>query len=81
MDLAALMAIQSLELRIQRMVEGLHRGLHRSVRRGYSAEFAEYRPYTPGDDLRHLDWGRMARTDRAFLRQYEDESDQVVRTS
>lgn len=75
MDLAALMAIQSLELRIQRMVQGLHRGLHRSVRRGYSAEFAEYRPYTPGDDLRHLDWGRMARTDRAFLRQYEDESD------
>ncbi len=75
MDLQALMLIRSLELRVQRMVQGLHRGLHRSVRRGHSAEFAEYRPYSPGDDLRHMDWRRMARTDRPFLRKYEEESD------
>lgn len=75
MDLQALMAIESLELRVQRLVQGIYRGQHRSARRGYSAEFSEYRPYSPGDDLRHLDWRRLARTDRPFLRQYEDESD------
>jgi uncharacterized protein (DUF58 family) len=75
MDLQALMAIESLELRVQRLVHGISRGHHRSARRGYSAEFSEYRPYSPGDDLRHLDWRRLARTDRPFLRQYEDESD------
>ncbi len=75
MDLQALMAIDSLELRVQRLVHGVRRGLHRSARRGYSAEFSEYRPYSPGDDLRHLDWRRLARTDRPFLRQYEDESE------
>lgn len=75
MDLHALMAINSLELRVQRLVQGVYRGQHRSTRRGHSAEFSEYRPYTPGDDLRHLDWRRLARTDRPFLRQYEDESD------
>jgi uncharacterized protein (DUF58 family) len=77
MDLQALMSIRSLELRVQRMVQGLHRGLHRSVRRGHSSEFAEYRPYTPGDDLRHMDWRRMARTDRPYLRKYEEESDRA----
>ncbi len=75
MDLAALMAIRSIELRVRRLVEGLNRGIHRSVRRGYSTEFTEYRPYTPGDDLRHMDWRRLARTDRPYVRQYEDESD------
>lgn len=75
LDLPVLMAIGSLEIRVQRMLQGLQRGLHRSMRRGYSAEFAEYRAYTPGDDLRHLDWRRMARTDRPYVRQYEDESD------
>ena len=75
LDLSVLMAIGSLEIRVQRMLQGLQRGLHRSMRRGYSAEFAEYRAYTPGDDLRHLDWRRMARTDRPYVRQYEDESD------
>lgn len=75
MDVATLMAIGSLELRVRRLVEGVSRGIHRSVRRGYSTEFTEYRPYTPGDDLRHLDWRRLARTDRPFVRQYEEESE------
>ncbi|MEY5025920.1 MAG: hypothetical protein RLZZ244_1448 [Verrucomicrobiota bacterium] len=75
MDVPTLMAIRSLELRVHHLVEGLSRGIHRSVRRGYSTEFTEYRPYTPGDDLRHMDWRRLARTDRPFVRQYEDESE------
>ena len=75
MDVPTLMAIGSLELRVRRLVEGLTRGIHRSVRRGYSTEFTEYRPYTPGDDLRHMDWRRLARTDRPFVRQYEEESE------
>ncbi len=75
MDVSALMAISSLELRVRRLVEGLNRGIHRSARRGYSTEFTEYRPYTPGDDLRHMDWRRLARTDRPFVRQYEEESE------
>lgn len=75
MDLSTLMRIESLELRVQRLVQGVQRGIHRSLRRGHSAEFAEYRAYSPGDDLRHLDWRRLARTDRPFVRQYEDESD------
>ena len=75
MDVSTLMAISSLELRVRRLVEGLNRGIHRSARRGYSTEFTEYRPYTPGDDLRHMDWRRLARTDRPFVRQYEEESE------
>jgi uncharacterized protein (DUF58 family) len=75
LDVSALMAISSLELRVRRLVEGLNRGIHRSARRGYSTEFTEYRPYTPGDDLRHMDWRRLARTDRPFVRQYEEESE------
>jgi uncharacterized protein (DUF58 family) len=75
MDVPTLMAMRSLELRVRRLVLGVQRGIHRSSRRGYSTEFSEYRPYTPGDDLRHLDWRRMARTDRPYVRQYEEESD------
>ena len=75
LDLPALMSIQSLELRVRRLVQGVQRGIHRSVRRGYPNEFSEYRPYVPGDDLRHMDWRRMARTDRPYVRQYEDESE------
>ncbi len=75
LDVPTLMSIQSLELRVRRLVQGIQRGVHRSVRRGYSNEFSEYRPYVPGDDLRHMDWRRMARTDRPYVRQYEDESE------
>jgi uncharacterized protein (DUF58 family) len=75
MDLGALMAIESLELRVRHGVRGVSRGIHRSLRRGTSAEFSEYRPYLPGDDLRHLDWRRMARTNRALVKQYEDEAE------
>lgn len=73
-DTAALMKLGSLELRARWAVEGLARGLHRSVRHGFSVEFTEYRAYTPGDDPRFLDWRIYARTDRDFVKKYEDET-------
>jgi uncharacterized protein (DUF58 family) len=49
-------------------------GLHRSPDFGFSQEFAEYRAYTPGDDLRHVDWNVFARTERAYLKRYRGET-------
>lgn len=74
LDVDTLMAIRSLPVRVRRVLEGMRLGAHRSVRRGSSVEFAEYRGYVPGDDLRRLDWKRMARSGRAYVRQYEDEN-------
>lgn len=73
-DPAALMRIRSLELRARTVVEGFWRGIHRSPYHGFSSEFAEYRPYAPGDDPRHLDWKLLARTDRACTRKFEEET-------
>jgi uncharacterized protein (DUF58 family) len=74
LDLEALMRIRSLELRARAVVEGLWRGLHRSPYHGFSVEFTEYRPYSPGDDVRFLDWRLYARTDRDYVKKYEDET-------
>lgn len=63
-----------MELRARIAVEGLWAGLHRSPYRGFSVEFSEYRQYSPGDDLRYLDWKALARTDREFLKVFEDET-------
>ena len=63
-----------MELRARTVVEGFLSGLHRSPFRGFSIEFAEYRQYTPGDDTRHIDWKVFGRTDRYFVKQYEDET-------
>jgi uncharacterized protein (DUF58 family) len=68
------MRIQSLELRAKVVVEGFLRGLHRSPTHGFSVEFSEYRQYTPGDDPRHLDWRVYARTDRHYVKRFEDET-------
>jgi uncharacterized protein (DUF58 family) len=73
-DLGALMKIRSLELRAKVVVEGLWRGLHRSPVHGFSVEFTEYRPYSQGDDVRHLDWRLYARSDRDYIKKYEDET-------
>ena len=56
------------------IMEGVRAGLHRSPFTGWSAEFTEYRPYAVGDDLRHLDWRVLARTDRHYLKKFEDET-------
>ena len=61
-------------LRAARVVEGTISGLHRSPFHGFNVEFAEYREYSPGDDLRQLDWRVLGRTDRYYIKQYEEES-------
>ena len=71
---AALMRIKSLELRAKVIVEGFWKGIHRSPHHGFSVEFTEYRSYHPGDDPRYLDWRVYARTDRLYIKKYEDET-------
>ena len=73
-DPRALMAIRNLELRARVIVEGFWSGLHRSPYHGFSVEFTEYRQYTPGDDTRYLDWRLYARSDRYYLKKFEDET-------
>ena len=68
------MAIRSLELRARVVVEGFWNGLHRSPYHGFSVEFTEYRQYSPGDDTRYLDWRLYARSDRYYLKKFEDET-------
>ncbi|GIW94303.1 MAG: hypothetical protein KatS3mg110_2344 [Pirellulaceae bacterium] len=70
--------LKGLRLRAQRLVEGLLSGLHRSPRRGFSIEFAEHREYVPGDDLRYLDWKVFGRTDKLYLKQFEDETNLIA---
>ncbi len=74
LDPQALMAIRNLELRARSVVEGFWHGLHRSPYHGFSVEFTEYRPYTPGDDPRYLDWRLVARSDRYYIKKFEDET-------
>jgi uncharacterized protein (DUF58 family) len=70
----ALMAIRNLELRARIVVEGFWTGLHRSPYHGFSVEFTEYRQYTQGDDTRYLDWRLLARSDRYYIKKFEDET-------
>jgi len=73
-DPASLAALGRIEIVARWIVDGFMAGLHRSARKGFSVEFAEYRPYQPGDDLRYIDWKIAARSDRWFVRQYEEET-------
>lgn len=69
-----LAALGGLELVAARVVEGLFTGLHRSPHRGFSVEFAEHRMYQPGDDLRFVDWRMFGRSDRYYVKQFEQET-------
>src|ERR1043166_8723877 len=73
-DPLALMSIKNLELRARVVVEGFWHGLHRSPYHGFSVEFTEYRQYSPGDDPRYLDWRLYARSDRYYIKKFEDET-------
>lgn len=73
-DPATLMHLKSLELRARHVVEGFMTGLNRSPYHGFSVEFTEYRQYTQGDDPRHLDWRLFARSDRYYIKRFEDET-------
>ena len=71
---STLARLGTLELKARTIVEGFLTGLHRSPFKGFSVEFAEYRQYLPGDDLATLDWKVYARTDRHFIKKYEEET-------
>src|SRR2546428_5111858 len=74
LDPATLASISGLDLVAKTVVQGFIAGLHRSPDFGFSQEFAEYRAYTEGDDLRHVDWNVYARTERAYLKRYRGET-------
>jgi uncharacterized protein (DUF58 family) len=74
LDPATLARLGTLELKARTIVEGFISGLHRSPYKGFSVEFAEYRQYLPGDDLATLDWKVFARSDRHFVKKYEEET-------
>ena len=73
-DPAALASLGHIEVVARWIVDGFLSGLHRSPRKGFSVEFADFRPYQPGDDLRYVDWKIAARADRWVVKQYEEET-------
>jgi uncharacterized protein (DUF58 family) len=73
-DPHTLMRIKSLQIRARVAVEGFIKGIHRSPYHGFSVEFSEYREYSPGDDPRYLDWRLFARSDRYYVKRFEDET-------
>lgn len=77
LDPRTLAKLQGLQLRARMVVEGYVSGVHRSPYHGFSIEFAEHREYAPGDDLRYLDWKVFARTDKFYLKQFEEETNLV----
>src|SRR5881409_2145467 len=78
LDPATLAGLSGLDLVARTVVDGFVAGLHRSPDFGFSQEFAEYRAYTAGDDLRHIDWNVFARTERAYLKRYRGETNSLL---
>jgi uncharacterized protein (DUF58 family) len=78
LDPAVLAGISGLDLVAKSVVEGFVSGLHRSPSFGFSQEFAEYRPYAAGDDLRYVDWNVFARTERCYLKRYRGETNTLL---
>ncbi len=74
LDPEMLARIKGLQLRAKLIVEGYVSGVHRSPFHGFSIEFAEHREYSPGDDLRYLDWKVFGRTDKYYLKEFEEET-------
>ncbi|MEM7263629.1 MAG: DUF58 domain-containing protein [Planctomycetota bacterium] len=74
LDPRELSKIARLEIRARLIVEGFISGVHKSPYHGASVEFAEHREYVPGDDIRHIDWKVYARSDRYYIKQYEEET-------
>ena len=77
LDPAVLSRLGGFNLLARRVVEGFISGLHKSPHHGFSVEFAEHREYAPGDDLRRLDWKVFGRTDKYYLKQFEEETNLV----
>jgi len=74
LDPEILSRISNLELLARTVVEGFVSGLHKSPYKGFSVEFMEYRQYVPGDDIKRIDWKLFARSDRLFVKEFEDET-------
>lgn len=74
LDPKTLNKIARLELKARLIVEGYVSGLHKSPYHGFSIEFAQHREYVPGDDIRHIDWKVYGRSDRYYIKQYEEET-------
>ena len=74
LDPSTLSRLSSMEMRARIVVEGFVSGLHKSPYRGFGVEFVEYRQYTPGDDIRRVDWKAVGRSDRYYVKEYEDET-------
>ncbi len=74
LDPAVLSNINNLELRARLVVEGFITGLHKSPFHGFSVEFSQHRPYNYGDNLKYIDWKVFGRTDRFFIKQFEEET-------
>lgn len=74
LDYQVLARIGGMELLAKTVVEGFLLGLHRSPFRGFSVEFAEYRQYVPGDEIKHIDWKVYAKSDRYYIKQFEEET-------
>src|SRR6266508_2989818 len=74
LDPAVVARLGTLELKARTIVEGFLSGLHRSPFKGFSVEFAEYRQYIPGDDLHTIDWKVYARSDRHYIKKFEEET-------
>jgi uncharacterized protein (DUF58 family) len=77
LDPLTLAKVRSLELQARLVVEGYLSGMHKSPYHGFSVEFAQHREYVPGDDIRHVDWKVYGRTERYYLKQYEEETNLV----
>jgi uncharacterized protein (DUF58 family) len=78
LDPSVLASISGLDLVAKTVVDGFVSGLHRSPNFGFSQEFAEYRAYAPGDDLRYVDWNVFARTERCYLKRYRGETNTLL---
>ena len=78
LDPVAISRAETLGLHARMLVEGYMSGEHKSPYHGFAIEFAQHREYAPGDDLRHLDWKVLGRTDRYYIKQYEQETNYVA---
>lgn len=74
LDVGTLDRLKRLDVRARLVVEGFIAGQHRSPYQGYAVEFATHREYSPGDDLRHIDWKVWSRSDRLYIKEYEEET-------
>ena len=74
LDAKVLAKVANLELRARMVVEGFVSGMHKSPYRGFSVEFAQHREYVPGDDIRYIDWKIFAKSDRIYIKEFEEET-------